>query len=124
MATMGGPYDTLASVRKHKAAGVDPVQDRTHAAPATDAIRGRRCDSALMGDRVRNVGKRSFLLSCAHRLPLNDVQLMYDDDMQISVMKHRGITVLPSTECYGWTESKTFAAPGDDDPDPEDEGCY
>lgn len=115
MATMGSPCDALASVRKHKAAGVDPVRDRTHAELATDAIRGRRCD---------NVGKRSFLLSCAHRLPLNDVHLMYDDDMQISVMKHKGITVLPSTECYGWTESKTFAAPGDDDPDPEDEGCY
>ena len=69
--------------------------------------------------------KRAFLLSKAPRLPLQSLGGFYDEDQQLNVVVKRDrIFPFVSEDGFGWTESKTEAAPGDDDPDPEDEGCY
>lgn len=69
--------------------------------------------------------KQSFLLSRAHRFELQYIQDSYDADRQLNVVSRFGQTHPIATEdSFLHTESKTRAAPGDDDPDPEDEGCY
>ena len=69
--------------------------------------------------------KRAFLLSKAPRLPLQSPGDFYDEDQQLNVVVRRDrIFPFVSENKFGWTESKTEAAPGDDEPDPEDEGCY
>ena len=70
--------------------------------------------------------KRSFLLASARRLP-NPVNISahYDEHQQLNVSHGGGrphpLALHPNA---AWTSSKTETAPGDDDPDPEAEGCY
>ena len=69
--------------------------------------------------------KRAFLLSKARRLPLQNLGDRYDEIQQRNVAVRRGQTEpLVSESGFGYTASKTLHAPSDDDPDPEDEGCY
>ena len=69
--------------------------------------------------------KRAFLLSKAPRLPLQSLGDSYDEDQQLNVVVRRGqAKSLVSVDGFGYTASKTLHAPSDDDPDPEDEGCY
>ena len=69
--------------------------------------------------------KRAFLLSESHRLQLQNLGDSYDEDQQLNVVV-RGDQAKPlvSGSGFGYTASKTLHAPSDDDPDPEDEGCY
>jgi len=70
-------------------------------------------------------GKRAYLLVTAKQYELENVVTHYDEDQQINMITRDGMrSPLVSKENSIGTESKTFAAPGDDDPDPEDEGCY
>lgn len=70
-------------------------------------------------------GKRAYLLVTAKQYELEDVAAHYDEDQQINIVTQDGMrSPLVSKESSARTESKTLAAPGDDDPDPEDEGCY
>lgn len=69
--------------------------------------------------------KRAFLLSKAHRFDLENVQDSYDERQQLNVVEQSG--EMRPVVCggeFGQTMSKTYAAPGDDDPDPEDLACY
>lgn len=69
--------------------------------------------------------KRAFLLSKAHCLPLQSLGDYYDEIQQLNVAMRRGhAEPLVSEDGFGYTASKTLHAPSDDDPDPEDEGCY
>ena len=69
--------------------------------------------------------KRTFLLSKAPRLPLQSLGDFYDEDQQLNVVVRRDqAKPLVSGSEFGYTASKTLHAPSDDDPDPEDEGCY
>lgn len=69
--------------------------------------------------------RRSFLLSKAHSLPLQNIKGSYDEELQVNVVARQNqIHPLVSEDKFGYTCSKTESAPGDDDPDPEDEGCY
>ena len=65
-------------------------------------------------------------MASARRIPvLVDLRDSYDENAQINVEYidgQRKPLVLNSSIAY--TASKTMAAPGDDDPDPEDERCY
>ena len=71
------------------------------------------------------VPKPSFLLAYARSTELRNTQEFYDEEQQLNVIFRSGeINPLVSKKSFGWTESKTMQAPGDDDPDPEDEGCY
>lgn len=69
--------------------------------------------------------KRAFLMNSAQKFELQDVHPGYDEKEQMS-MTVCGDKRIPLVlqEAFGQTESKTMQAPGDDDPDPEDEGCY
>ncbi len=70
--------------------------------------------------------KRPFLLARAHQL-INLVELSghYDEREQLNVLYIAGKPLpLVLNASAAWTGSKTEAAPGDDDPDPEAEGCY
>ena len=78
----------------------------------------RHCSLTLLSRRV-------FLLSKAHSLPLRSIKSYYDEELQINVVTRQNqIHPLVSEDKFGYTSSKTESAPGDDDPDPEDEGCY
>ena len=69
--------------------------------------------------------KRAFLLSKAPCLPLRSLGDSYDEGQQLNiVVKRDRVVPFVSEDEFGWTESKTLQAPSDDDPDPEDEGCY
>ena len=70
--------------------------------------------------------KRPFLLARARRLvSLVDISTHYDEHQQLNVSYVGGRPhPLASDDSAAWTSSKTDAAPGDDDPDPEAEGCY
>lgn len=69
--------------------------------------------------------KRAFLMNAAQKYELQDVRPCYDEKEQMSMAACADERVpLVSQEAFGQTESKTLQAPGDDDPDPEDEGCY
>ena len=71
------------------------------------------------------MAKQSFLLFRAHRFELQDVQSFYDAEQHLNVVSESGrIYPLVDRDDFGRTGSKTYAMPGDDDPDPEDEGCY
>ena len=71
------------------------------------------------------IDKQSFLLSRARRFELQGIQDSYDAEQQVNVVSRSGQTCpLVCVDDFGRTGSKTFAAPGDDDPDPEDLGCY
>lgn len=69
--------------------------------------------------------KPTFLLAHASSIDFQNVQDYYDEQQQLTVISRAGETYpLVAEDEFGWTESKTMRAPGDDDPDPEDEGCY
>ena len=70
--------------------------------------------------------KRVYLMANARAVPdLVDLQYCYDETEQINV-EHVAGKIKPMTfnASIAQTGSKTMSAPGDDDPDPEDEGCY
>ena len=70
--------------------------------------------------------KRSFLLANARRLT-NSVEspAHYEEAEQVNVSYDDGKPhPLVLGASAAWTSSKTESAPGDDDPDPEAEGCY
>ena len=68
----------------------------------------------------------SFLLSRALEVSrMTNESWIYNEDQQVNVMKTKNGKFIPV--CCGSssiTESKTCAAPGDDDPDREAEVCY
>ena len=69
--------------------------------------------------------KKVFLLSAAHDLEMKPPEGFYDVNKGINVKVDRGqIMPVVCLEMAPPTESKTMAAPGDDDPDPDDERCY
>lgn len=70
--------------------------------------------------------KRAFLLARARKsITLQDIRNDYDDVQQLNVRRLRSDSQpLVMGAAFGYTESKTYAAPGDDDPDRESEGCY
>ena len=69
--------------------------------------------------------RRAFLLTRARSFELQDVQDFYDEQQQLSVVLRSGqANPLVAQDGFARTESKTMQAPGDDDPDFEDEGCY
>lgn len=69
--------------------------------------------------------KPAFLLSLARCFELQDIAPHYDTERQLNVLNtSAGSLPLVSQAGYGMTESKTLAAPSDDDPDPDDERCY
>lgn len=71
------------------------------------------------------IPKPTFLLAHARSIDFQDIQNFYDEQEQLTVVSRSGETYpLVTEDMFGWTESKTMRAPGDDDPDPEDEGCY
>ena len=70
-------------------------------------------------------GKRAFLLSRASTFEMEDIHELYDEQLQLNVVLDSGQREpLVSMDNFLQTESKTFAAPGDDDPDCEDGRCY
>lgn len=70
--------------------------------------------------------KRAFLMAESRSIP-NRVELgsSYDEMEQVNV-EHIGGLLRPVAlnPSVSQTGSKTMSAPGDDDPDPEDERCY
>ena len=72
-----------------------------------------------------NDAKRAYLLAAAQTFEMDDISSTYDSAQQLNLVSRDGHTVpLATDDGFGRTESKTMQAPGDDDPDPEDEGCY
>jgi hypothetical protein len=70
-------------------------------------------------------GKRSYLLATARSFEMEDISSTYDDQERINVIvRNEELIPLVSEDSFGRTESKTMQAPSDDDPDPEDDGCY
>jgi hypothetical protein len=69
--------------------------------------------------------KRSYLLESAKSFEMEDVSSAYDEAQQMNMVS-RGSDRVPlvGEDWFVRTGSKTMQAPGDDDPDPEDEGCY
>lgn len=70
--------------------------------------------------------KRAFLLARARKvIELQDMEKYYDEVQQLNVLVVGDEPQpLVTNDNFGYTESKTHAAPGDDDPDRESEGCY
>lgn len=68
----------------------------------------------------------SFLLSQAQVVATSyKEEWVYADDQQLNLMeKENGLFVPVCNQASIVTSSKTEAAPGDDDPDPEMEFCY
>lgn len=69
---------------------------------------------------------QSFLLSrSVSLLPEMDMGFSYDKELDINYCSVNGKDI-PAVLKSGslTTQSKTFAAPGDDDPDREAESCY
>jgi hypothetical protein len=71
------------------------------------------------------MAKKVYLLEEAFNCDLEPPMGFYDEVRQINVIFKDGKSQpLISYEMNLGTQSKTKAAPGDDDPDPEDERCY
>lgn len=71
------------------------------------------------------MSKRVYLLSKARVFALENVVGRYDHEQQLNIYAGSAAGIpLVTLEGNSQTESKTMQAPGDDDPDPEDEGCY
>ena len=69
--------------------------------------------------------KKAFLLSRARSFELDDFQDFYDEKQQLNIVVRANQNYpLVSEDNFVRTSSKTLMAPGDDDPDPEEEGCY
>ena len=69
--------------------------------------------------------RRAFLLLSAQHFELEDIQDFYDEEQQLNVVVESGqMRPAVSENDFCPTQFKTLAAPADDSPDPEDEGCY
>lgn len=69
--------------------------------------------------------KNVYLLEQASSIELETHPGFYNETRSINVKIVEGIEYpLVSLDMNPGTESKTYAAPGDDDPDPDDERCY
>lgn len=67
--------------------------------------------------------RKSFLLSKAVTVPDKIPLGRYDDTRGINIFGDQETALVLQSHLIG-TESKTFAAPADDDPDGEAESCY
>ena len=68
---------------------------------------------------------RPYLLAKSLRLPLEQSPFVFDTESDINTVEIDGHRVPAALACEMQdTMSKTMAAPGDDDPDPDDEDCY
>jgi len=69
--------------------------------------------------------KRVLLLSKAYSFKLQDSPGFYDKKRKLNIVSIEGVDYpVVTIEGAPPTQSKTFAYPGDDDPDPVDESCY
>lgn len=69
--------------------------------------------------------KPAFLLSKATEVMTSHIKTYYDSDNNLNMLTDEdGTTVAASSLNHLITQSKTFAAPADDDPDTEAEFCY
>lgn len=69
--------------------------------------------------------KRSYLLEGARTIEMTSVASAYSGAEQLNVTQQGGEEhPVVTLDWFASTGSKTAQAPGDDDPDPEDEGCY
>ena len=70
--------------------------------------------------------KRAYLMANARTIPhAVELRNSYDEEERINVELVAGLTrPLSLNALVSQTSSKTFAAPGDDDPDPDDERIY
>lgn len=69
--------------------------------------------------------KRSYLLQSAKSVEMQTIASNYNPITQMNMME-TDTEELPvvTQQWFITTGSKTAQAPGDDDPDPEDAGCY
>lgn len=69
--------------------------------------------------------KRSYLLEGARTIEMASIASAYSASEQLNVAEREGAArPVVTLDWFSRTGSKTMQAPGDDDPDPEDEGCY
>ena len=69
--------------------------------------------------------KRSYLLEGAKTVEMTSIASAYCATEQLNIAQQGGVTrPVVTLDWFASTTSKTMQAPGDDDPDPEDEGCY
>lgn len=69
--------------------------------------------------------KRSYLLEGAKTVDMERIASTYNASQQMNCAVENGVErPVVASDCFARTGSKTAQAPGDDDPDPEDEGCY
>lgn len=69
--------------------------------------------------------KRSYLLEGAKTVEMEHIASAYNASQQMNFTIENGEErPVVTLDCFAATGSKTAQAPGDDDPDPEDEGCY
>lgn len=74
---------------------------------------------------IKQSPKQAFLLSDALYVSSHHTIGTYDTEREMNILM-RGNQTTPTvlSSCNLLTESKTFAAPSDDDPDQEAEFCY
>jgi hypothetical protein len=68
--------------------------------------------------------KQTFLISHSVKIKMEGPAGIYNPDLQLNVLSLTDQTPLVSAGSAVPTHSKTFAAPGDDDPDPGNDSCY
>lgn len=69
--------------------------------------------------------KRSYLLAGARTIEMASIASAYSIADQLNIARQDGEPrPVVTMDWFASTGSKTAQAPGDDDPDPEDEGCY
>ncbi|HBQ32329.1 MAG TPA: hypothetical protein DD739_06370 [Ochrobactrum anthropi] len=71
------------------------------------------------------VKKRSYLLEGARTVKMEYISSAYCATEQLNIAQQDDETrPVVTLDWFASTGSKTMQAPSDDDPDPEDEGCY
>lgn len=69
--------------------------------------------------------KRSYLLEGARTVDMASIASAYCATEQLNIAQQDDETrPVVTLDWFASTGSKTMQAPSDDDPDPEDEGCY
>ena len=69
--------------------------------------------------------KKSYLLEGAKTVEMEHIASAYNASQQVNFALEDGEErPVVTLDWFATTGSKTAQAPGDDDPDPEDEGCY
>ena len=69
--------------------------------------------------------KKSFLLSQAYDITANSNESwIYDENLNLNIKIEKGVRIPVCLQPSVITQSKTHAAPGDDDPDPDASICY